>query len=159
MPAGFPPRNQFDSSNPSGSPQGGSQLDGPPPHMAPRPAGADTNALMGQSQEGDGNALGMSPKARIIAAIAMLLQSVNLIEGTVPGAVSPQMLMEIDNLRVTLPQAVDQLSQQVSPLGLLSAIGSALAPGMGAGGGTAPMPSLGQSAGMPAGAGSQQPPM
>lgn len=154
MAAGFPPRNQFDSSNPSSSPQGGSQLDGPPPHMAPRPAGADTSALMGKSpDEEGGNALGMSPKARIIAAIAMLLQSINIIEGTVPGAVSPQMLMEVDNLRVTLPQAVDQLSTQASPLGLLSAIGSALAPGMGMGGGSqAPMPSLGQSAGSPAGA-------
>jgi hypothetical protein len=145
----MPPRNQFDGA----SSQGSSLLDGPPPHDAPRPAGADTSALQGRGGAGDeGNPLAMSPRSRIIAALAMLMQSINIIEGTLPGAVSPQMLMEVDSLRTTLPQAVDQMTQQASPLGMLSAMGSALS-GPGGATGMPLVPSPTQAA-MPA-----QPPM
>lgn len=161
----IPSRNQFDSSNSDSSPSGSSLLDGPPPHAAPRPAGADTSALLGRdsSESADGaGPLSMSPKARVIAALAMILQGINTIEATVPGAISPQFMMEADSLRTMLPGAVDQMAQQASPLGLLSSIGSALAGGgmnpmMGgpagpAAGGPpspAPIPSMSQSAGIP----------
>ena len=150
----LPQRNQFDSSNPSGSPAGSSPLDGPPPHDAPRPAGADTSALKGRdpSAGGEGNVLGMSPRSRIIAALAMLMQSMNIIESTLPGAISPQMLMEVESLRTTLPDAVDQLTQQASPLGLLSSMGSALSAGGGMPG-MMPGAPAGGPAGPPAGPG------
>jgi hypothetical protein len=111
--------------------RGGSPtLDGPPPHMPPRPSGADTAALLGNRPDSDitGGAGLQSPVAQVIAAISMLMNAVNIIQSIVPGRISPQFQIEVQQMAQTLPDAAMQLTQMQSPLGMLSAA-AALAPG------------------------------
>lgn len=156
MPAAFGAQSGINGSSAgsSGSGNSGTSLDGPPPHMAPRPAGADTKALMGNQ---DGSDIGMgaqaaSPLVRAIAGVSSIMDGINQIIAVLgPGSISPQMQMEVQQLMSTVPAQAQQLQQQGSPQGMLQQ-----AAGMGQGGGIGQsaqsglptMPSLGQSSGM-----------
>lgn len=139
-------------------------LDSAPPHMAPRRAGDDTRSLLGDRPDSDlsSGEFEMSPMGNIIAGIASLLDGVNRIQSVMPGALSPQFLMEVEQLTTTLPEAAQQLTQMSSPMSMLSSA-SAMAPrGMGSPqsspgmGGLPMMPSAQQSAGMPSSGGFPQ---
>lgn len=136
-------------------------LDGPPPHTPPRPAGADTHALLGNRPDSDvsGGSDAMSPFARGIAGVAALLQGAQTIESLTPGRLSPQFLTELDQLQSSYPAELQSMQEMQSPHGLL-AMASSINPGGGIGGPVPPnsggmgmgmpmMPGMQQSSGMP----------
>lgn len=114
-----------------------SPTDGPPPHAAPRPAGADTTALLGAQQ--DDSAGAMSPKARVLAACAMLQQAANILATDAPMVLQmvPTFISEIQQISATAPEMMDELSRMPNPLAMFSAIGSSALSG-GPGGGSGP---------------------
>lgn len=90
--------------------------------------------------------------SQTISGIAMLLQSINILDSALPGLLSPQFKAEAEMIMTTGPEAAKQASQMQNPFGLINAA-SALA---GAGGGNGngiplmrPSPSAVGPAGMP----------
>jgi hypothetical protein len=135
-------------------------LDGPPPHMPPRPAGADTRALLGDRPDSDvsGGSAAMSSFAQGIGAVAAILQGVQTIESLTPGRLTPQFLAEVEELQRSYPEDLKAMAEMQSPHGLL-AMASSLSAGGGIGGPVPPniggmgmgmgaVPQLGQSSGV-----------
>lgn len=139
---------------------GSAMLDSAPPSPAdkiyskPTQPGDDTLSLLGPSDPSTGNPALQGPGGKLLLAVGMLMQAVNIAESQSPGFVPDPVKQWIAMAMEQAPLMAEQMSRQGDPMAMLAAVGSA-----GLASGTSPMGMPAMNAGAPAGpVGSGRPP-